>query len=158
MHILQKMTRLIPAADWSLGNLTVWASCGLSCRERHILEVINRVIELKGIKVQEIACLEKVAHFAGLLEKLCPGSNQSELYQACFPLEAFARLAKNAEPSRHEEIQRASYASNSLGLINHRDAYEHIPSPAQALREGNRILKEGGLMIFTVPFYDWTST
>jgi len=130
----KKMTRLIPSADWNLRNSMVCASCGLSGRERHILEVINRVTKLKGIKAQEIACFEKVTHFAGLLEKLYPGLKQSEYISSTLPPGSLGPAGENAEQTRHEDIQRTSYASDSLGLIIHRDVYEHIPSPAQALR------------------------
>jgi SAM-dependent methyltransferase len=152
------MTRLLPSEDWNLRNSMTCASCGLSGRERHILEVINNLIEVKKIRAHEIACFERVTHFARILEKLHSGCCQSEYISSKQTPGSYGPAGENAEQARHEDIQDTSYASESLELIIHRDIYEHIPSPAKALREGNRILKEGGLMIFTAPVYDWVNT
>lgn len=54
---------------------------------------------------------------------------------------------------RHENMLELSPADGSLDLIFHGDVLEHVPDSAAALRECHRVLRPGGVMLFTVPFY-----
>ncbi len=54
---------------------------------------------------------------------------------------------------RHEDLCKTSFQNESLGLVISSDVLEHIPDPYQAHREIHRILRPGGVHIFTVPFY-----
>ena len=49
------------------------------------------------------------------------------------------------------DMQQMPYADHSWDLIVHSDTLEHVPDPAQALRECHRVLSPGGRMCFTVP-------
>jgi hypothetical protein len=53
---------------------------------------------------------------------------------------------------RHEDLQRLSFADDSIDLILSSDVMEHVPEPYTAHREIFRTLKPGGRHIFTVPF------
>lgn len=55
--------------------------------------------------------------------------------------------------TRHESITALSYANASLDLLAHSDVLEHVYDTTAALRESARVLKPGGIMLFTVPFY-----
>jgi len=54
--------------------------------------------------------------------------------------------------TRHESITSLSYGNASLDLLAHSDVLEHVYDTAAALRESARVLKPGGVMLFTVPF------
>ena len=54
---------------------------------------------------------------------------------------------------RHEDLQRLSFADDSMDLVLSSDVLEHMPDPYAAHREIYRVLKPGGRHIFTVPFY-----
>ena len=54
---------------------------------------------------------------------------------------------------RHESITSLSYASDSLDLLVHTDVLEHVYDTRKALGECSRVLREGGVMLFTVPFF-----
>lgn len=43
------------------------------------------------------------------------------------------------------------YEDCSFDLVLHSDTLEHVPSPVTALKECRRVLKEGGLLAYTVP-------
>ena len=55
---------------------------------------------------------------------------------------------------RCEDMQQLSHADRSFDLLVHTEVLEHVPDDARALRETHRVLREGGLMLFTVPLYD----
>jgi SAM-dependent methyltransferase len=54
--------------------------------------------------------------------------------------------------TQHESITSLSYGNASLGLLAHSDVLEHVYDTGLALRESARVLKPGGVMLFTVPF------
>lgn len=55
--------------------------------------------------------------------------------------------------TRHESITAFSYASHSLDLLVHSDVLEHVYDTKQALLECARVLRTGGVMLFTAPFF-----
>lgn len=57
-----------------------------------------------------------------------------------------------AGATRHEDLQRLSLDTDSVDLMLSSDVLEHIPHPYEAHRQIFRVLKPGGVHIFTVPF------
>jgi SAM-dependent methyltransferase len=55
--------------------------------------------------------------------------------------------------TRHESITSFSHPSQSLSLLVHSDVLEHVYDTRQALRECARVLRKGGVMLFTAPFF-----
>lgn len=55
---------------------------------------------------------------------------------------------------RHESMLDLSFPDRSLDLIMHFDVLEHVPDPALALRECHRVLRPGGWLLFSTPFYE----
>lgn len=55
--------------------------------------------------------------------------------------------------TRHESITSLSYGDATLDFLAHSDVLEHVYDTAAALRESARVLKPGGVMLFTVPFF-----
>ncbi len=53
----------------------------------------------------------------------------------------------------HVDMQRTHFEPDSLDVVISSDVLEHIPYPGKAISEVFRILRPGGLHIFTVPFY-----
>lgn len=54
---------------------------------------------------------------------------------------------------RHEDVERLSFADGSFDLVVSNDVLEHVASPADALSELRRVLRPGGELIFSVPFW-----
>lgn len=54
---------------------------------------------------------------------------------------------------RHEDMTALSFESNSLDYILSFDCFEHFPSFEQAFAECARVLKPGGKMMWSVPFF-----
>ncbi len=53
----------------------------------------------------------------------------------------------------NEDLQRLTFHSNQFDLILTQDVFEHIQDPFLAFREIKRVLKPGGIHLFTVPLY-----
>jgi len=54
---------------------------------------------------------------------------------------------------RCEDMQRLTYADASFDLITHTEVLEHVPDDVAALKELYRVLRPGGVMVFTVPLF-----
>lgn len=54
---------------------------------------------------------------------------------------------------RHEDVERLSFAGASFDLVVSNDVLEHVAEPAAALGELRRVLRPGGELIFSVPFW-----
>lgn len=58
------------------------------------------------------------------------------------------------EGIRHENIEDLSFRDEEFELIISNDVFEHVPNADIAFNECSRILKTGGQMLATIPFYD----
>ncbi len=54
---------------------------------------------------------------------------------------------------RHEDATRLSFGDGTQDAILSNDVFEHVPEPEAAFREAARVLKEDGVMFFSVPFF-----
>lgn len=54
---------------------------------------------------------------------------------------------------RHEDALQLTFADNSFDLIISNDVFEHVPDVVGALAESRRVLKPGGTLFFSVPFF-----
>ncbi len=52
---------------------------------------------------------------------------------------------------RCEDVQQLSYADASFDLCTSTEVLEHVPDDARAFAELHRVLKPGGVLLFTVP-------
>jgi SAM-dependent methyltransferase len=59
---------------------------------------------------------------------------------------------------RCEDMQRLTYADASVDLVTHTEVLEHVPDDIAALKELHRVLRPGGVMIFTVPLFGRKTT
>jgi len=55
---------------------------------------------------------------------------------------------------RHRDLTALDFEDASLDAAMSLDVLEHIPDYGAALREFARVLRPGGALVFTVPFYD----
>lgn len=74
--------------------------------------------------------------------------------------EYFADLTPGAlrDGIRCEDIQRLTYADASFDLVTHTEVLEHVPDDARALAEVLRVLRPGGVTVFSVPLHDGART
>jgi SAM-dependent methyltransferase len=53
---------------------------------------------------------------------------------------------------RHEDLTSLSFSSRSLDVVVTQDVFEHIPSYFASFCEIYRVLRPGGLLLFSIPF------
>jgi hypothetical protein len=59
---------------------------------------------------------------------------------------------------RHEDAAALSFGDASLGTIVSNDVFEHVPDIDLCLAEAARVLRSGGRLYFSIPFYDREET
>jgi SAM-dependent methyltransferase len=59
---------------------------------------------------------------------------------------------------RCEDVTRLTFADESLDIFVTQDVFEHVLAPEAGFAEIARVLRPGGLHIFTVPWYWWKPT
>lgn len=59
---------------------------------------------------------------------------------------------------RCEDVQRLSFPDACFDLVTHTEVFEHVPDDAAGWRELWRVLRPGGVMLFTVPICDAAQT
>ena len=121
--------------------------CGSMARHRHLALVLSETFgvslpgEITGLKIYN-------AESAGPIHNILkqhPGYTYSEFSQE----KSSGSMASNG--ARYEDLQALSFADNSFDLVITQDVFEHIRKPMMAWQEVRRVLKLGGLHIFTIP-------
>jgi SAM-dependent methyltransferase len=59
---------------------------------------------------------------------------------------------------RNEDAQNLSFREETFDIVTSNQVFEHVPDGLRAFRECHRVLKSGGLLIFTVPLYGTPTT
>jgi SAM-dependent methyltransferase len=132
--------------------------CGSTNRQRQ-LAMISAVCAGCGDR-GFFPSLPQLAHHGSLAiyntESSGPVHDQLSISPGYTCSEYFGPEYRSGETVRgvpHQDLQSCSFADESFDLVLSSDVLEHVPDPYQAHREIFRILKKGGLHVFTVPFY-----
>ncbi|MDQ3000445.1 MAG: class I SAM-dependent methyltransferase [Fibrobacterota bacterium] len=138
----------------TIRNHAVCVRCGASARHRHLaLWVVNefadrgirRLSDFRAhpnIKVLNTSSGSPVAKALGT----APNIVCSEYFDGVEP-GGFRNGVQN------QDLQNLTFEDGSLDLILSEDVFEHIPDLKRGLREVHRVLKRGGMHIFTIPFH-----
>lgn len=127
----------------------VCAGCGLNGRMRLVLGIVDEIRLSKQPNC--VLIFERVTPFYHILEKRVPRLLGCEFLGV--DLKPGEHRSVNGQLVRHEDITKCSFESESFDLIIHCDVIEHVPDYKKAFAECYRILKQGGSMVFTCPFY-----
>jgi SAM-dependent methyltransferase len=123
--------------------------CKLSNRNRLMyLAVMN---ESCSPNVKDVAIMECQSALYAALKNVMPGILGSEyIDETCVSGQSYLC---NGNDIRHEDVTKLSYADDSLDLVVHNDILEHVYDYRAAFKECHRVLKSGGSMVFTMPFF-----
>lgn len=129
--------------------------CGLICRTR--LGLMLAIGFLKGTGTDRPYITEQVTQAYRQLKHLYPKTIGSE-YVADgalrYPLACISDELPSgaAESVHHEDVTQLSLASASVDVVLSFEVLEHVPDYRTALREFQRVLRPGGLLVVSVPF------
>lgn len=132
------------------------ARCRLTARQRLLYLAVAQT--LSGTRGAPVAILERQSRLFRSLRRILPKLVGSEyLGDHCIPgrryLHRHAGSAWRTSLLRHESITALSHAGASLAGLVHGDVLEHVRDTAGALQESARVLRPGGSVVFTVPFF-----
>ena len=123
--------------------------CGLINRQRAIASAVIEHMASGDGRGRSLYLMEQVTALYRVMRDRLRAST-------CYGSEFLGPQYRSGEivgTIRHEDAECLSFASASLDGILSSDVFEHVPDPSQAFREAARVLKPGGRMFFTVPFY-----
>lgn len=53
----------------------------------------------------------------------------------------------------HQDLEQLSFADNEFDIVVSSEVLEHVSDYNKCFKEIHRVLKEGGVMLYYVPFY-----
>jgi SAM-dependent methyltransferase len=126
--------------------------CKLNSRMRAVFSYIRS--RLKIDRVENVYISEQSTDFYSKLVAEMPGINVvgSEYLGA-----DYARgevVSSRAGLSlRNEDLTKLSFEDECFDLVISQDVFEHIPDYRKALSEIRRVLRNDGVLLFTIPFF-----
>jgi hypothetical protein len=140
--------------DWSYHSGTlpnyrerlVCQHCGLNNRQRFMAGFIAK--EMKRKSIGDIYMFEQVTSFFSHMVNRYNGIN-------VIGSEYLGYGRKSGEivnGIRHEDALNMSFSDRSIDLIISNDVFEHVPDIGRTAKEVCRVVKDGGKLLFTVPF------
>ena len=149
--------------DWYLsgtGGGEVWPAwtetascldCGLNSRQRAIYDLAANVIGLPNNAVVYLP--ERITKGFARWAARFNNATGSEYVNPELASGSTTSLAGWPETLRHEDMTKLSMADASIDAIISQDVFEHIADYAAAFRESSRVLRPGGHLIFSIPFF-----
>jgi GT2 family glycosyltransferase/glycosyltransferase involved in cell wall biosynthesis/SAM-dependent methyltransferase len=127
----------------------VCSKCSLNSRQRAMAAAIRDAVENYKDRRPDLYFMEQVtAIFQWVTTRIpianCVGSEY---------LGADVEPGKTIQNIRHEDVENLSFENASFDLIVSNDVLEHVVNPAKALDEAYRVLRPGGKLLMTIPFY-----
>lgn len=123
--------------------------CGLNNRQRFIAGFVKKYLKTGSQPVTEIYVYEQVTSFYKYM--------MTHFSQCNIIGSEFLGFDKNPgeviKGIRHEDAMALTFEDRSIDLIISNDVFEHVPCLKKSLAEVSRVLRKGGILIFTIPFH-----
>lgn len=121
--------------------------CGMNNRQRLIATLIKQILVENQNK--NIYFMEQITPFFEWAVKTFPSNNVMGSEYLGFEYEG-GSIINNI---RHEDVESLSFSEAEFDIIVSNDVLEHIPNYKKAFTECARVLRKGGTMFLTIPFY-----
>lgn len=127
-------------------------SCGNSARTRHLAStIVTACNALLGTTSEHLAALVKTPAFRGLSVAEVNGCGQLHSILRDHPGLRYSEYGSASADVPSEDLCKMTYADQCLDLVLTSDTIEHVPDLSRALQELHRVLRPGGMHIFTAP-------
>lgn len=127
-------------------------ACRSNLRSRQLAEVLvhqlNQRLNSSAKSLKEL-CLLPEMQFLAVAETNAAGDLHRWMKQ--LPGLRYSEYGSTDPNIPSEDLHQLSFAQESFDLVLNSDVLEHVPDFEKALTETYRVLKPGGLYIFTVP-------
>ena len=123
-------------------------TCGMNNRQRLIATLIKQ--QLDSQRGATVYFMEQITR---MYEWAVAAFPQHEVIGSEYVGDAY-RSGQVIKGIRHEDATSLSFADGSIDLIVSNDVFEHVPSPEKAFAECARVLRGGGVLLATIPFYN----
>jgi SAM-dependent methyltransferase len=123
--------------------------CGLNNRQRFMAACLFKSINEGENNGQRVYLYEQITQFYKIIRAT---TTKAQIFGSEY-LGHDKKQGELINNIRHEDALCLSMASNSIDIIVSNDVYEHVPDITKALGEAYRVLKKGGRLLFSVPFY-----
>lgn len=123
----------------------VCGCCGLNSRQRAAIQLCEATVCQSDMS--SVWITEQLTPVYRILKP-----RFSSLIGSEFLGDSLASGTINESGIRHEDVTSSSFTDGSLDLILSFDVFEHVPDPMLAFKECARVLRPGGVLLFTVPF------
>jgi len=133
-----------PVPNWR--ERVLCEGCGLNNRVRASIHFFERFLE--PLLNSAIYLTEQATPLYKALAKRYPRLIGSEYFGDRIPFGSI----DPATGFRNESVTQLSFADAALDYVLSFDVFEHVPNYGAALAECQRVLKPGGVLLFTVPF------
>ena len=131
--------------------------CGLNSRMRALIGFLFN--KLNAPRTSRVYMAEQTTVSYKIIKNLFDSVTGSEYLGPGYKPGEIAKDFNGHANVRHEDLNRLSFADGAFDLVLTQDVFEHIPDYAKTFSESARVLKQGGALVFTVPFfYDQAST
>ena len=138
----------VALTDW-LRDSYQCLRCGSIPRQRAFMEVLEQVApQWRDLRIHESSP---------------DGASSRRMAQDCAAYDASqywpdGRSGSMRNGVRCEDVTRLTFADESLDLFITQDVFEHVLHAERGFAEIARVLRPGGLHVFTVPWYWWKPT
>ncbi len=125
--------------------------CGLNSRMRALVDFLFSKLNVP--RSARIYMAEQTTVSYTAVQKLFDQVIGSEYLGPDYRPGEVAAEFKHHTQIRHEDLSRLSFADGSFDIVLTQDVFEHIPDYQKTFSESARVLKRGGELVFTVPFF-----
>ncbi len=135
------------------------AVCSASLRNSDVAKYIVKALLNLDLSLKE--CIDDLTKFK-ILEAASSGPIHDMIkdlpFYTCFEYYDGIKPGEYINGVLCNDLQNLTFNSECFDLIITQDVMEHVKNPEKAIKEIQRVLKNGGVHIFSVPLHDYKKT